>query len=37
MSSPITLEERLDYILARIQKATIKAGRKPKEITLLKV
>ena len=35
MFSPKTLEDRLDYIQGRIRKASVHAGRKSKEITLV--
>ena len=35
MLYPTTLEEKLDYIQGRIQKAAVSAGRKPKDITLI--
>ena len=35
MFSPKTLEERLDYIQDRIQKASFSSGRKPRDITLV--
>ena len=35
MFSQKALEERLDYIQGRIQKASVSAGRKPKDITLV--
>lgn len=37
MSSPTTLEERLDHIQGRIQQAAVRAGREPKHITLVAV
>lgn len=37
MSSPTTLEERLDYIQGRILKAAVSAGRKSKQITLVAI